>query len=85
MGIFGSRGESFVCYFRSIDLHRSWSEPVFAIWLMARTNSHSVVAFGRLHHDSAFGAPRLERAGPFFAAAFEAMQPIGPPARIDRG
>jgi hypothetical protein len=26
---------------------RSWSEPVCAIWLKARTNSHSVVAFER--------------------------------------
>src|SRR6202041_1004034 len=56
-----------------------------AIWSIARTNSHSVVAFQRPHPDSAFAGGRLGRASPLFVSAFLAKQSIGSPTRIDRG
>jgi hypothetical protein len=52
--------------------------------LLARSNSHSVVA----HSDCTkipLAAGRLERTRPFFVAAFEAMQSIGSSTRIGRG
>jgi len=59
-------------------------EPVWQSGLRARSNSHSVVARG----DSTnipLAAGRLERTGPFFVAAFEAMQSIGSSTRIGQG
>ena len=59
-------------------------EPVRRSGLRARSNSHSVVA----RSDGTkipLAAGRLERTGPFFVAAFEAMQSIGSSTRIFRG
>src|SRR5580692_1189441 len=64
---------------------RSGPSLFLAIWPIARTNSHSVVAFQRPHPDSAFAGGRLGRASPLFASAFLAKQSIGSPTRIDRG
>lgn len=52
--------------------------------LRARSNSHSVVARGNCTNIP-LAAGRLERTGPFFVAAFEAMQSIGSSTRIGRG
>ena len=55
-----------------------------AIWLLARSNSHSVVARSDCT-TIPLAAGRLERTRPFFVTAFEAMQSIGSSTRIDRG
>jgi hypothetical protein len=59
-------------------------EPFLQSGLRARSNSHSVVARGNCTNIP-LAAGRLERTGPFFVAAFEAMQSIGSSTRIDRG
>ena len=63
---------------------RSKVEPVRRSGLLARSNSHSVVARGDCTKIP-LAAGRLERTRPFFVAAFEAMQSIGSSARIFRG
>ena len=59
-------------------------EPVRRSGLLARSNSHSVVARGDCTKIP-LAAGRLERTMPFFVAAFEAMQSIGSSTRIFRG
>ncbi len=59
-------------------------EPVRRSGLLARSNSHSVVARGDCTRIP-LAAGRLERTRPFFVAAFEAMQSIGSSTRIFRG
>jgi hypothetical protein len=58
-------------------------EPVLQSGLLARSNSHPVVARGDCT-TIPLAAGRLERTRPFFVAAFEAMQSIGSSTRIDR-
>jgi hypothetical protein len=59
-------------------------EPFDDLGLLARSNSHSVVACGDCTKIP-LAAGRLERTRPFFVAAFEAMQSIGSSTRIGRG
>src|ERR1700674_1241559 len=81
-----SRGNSQFCEFRLWFSNPSiLGRASRAFWSIAGTISHSVVAFQRLHPDSAFAGGRLGRASPLFATAFQAQQSIGSPTRIDRG
>src|SRR5207248_843616 len=60
-------------------------EPFFAIWFCVPDQTHIRSSRGSDCTNIPLAAGRLERTGPFFVAAFEAMQSIGSSTRIGRG
>jgi hypothetical protein len=60
-------------------------EPVLTIWFCLPDQTHIRSSREANCTNIPLAAGRLERTGPFFVAAFEAMQSIGSSTRIGRG